>query len=98
MTVYLPRVVAVQLETIRQSGETNMLDRPRVQQIANREEMYELMTWLEDHKREYSRLIFCGFEIEEGSGRSGEPTEAESEAFWTAETDAEALRIYRTEK
>ena len=59
--VVAPRRVREQLEAIRQSGETNMLDRPQVQVIADRCEFYELVVWIEDHPREYAEAIFHGF-------------------------------------
>lgn len=49
-----------QLETIRRSGETNMLDINMVQQIANREGFYELVIFIEEHRSEYVKFIFHG--------------------------------------
>lgn len=49
-----------QLEIIRRSGETNMLDINRVQQIANREGFYELVIFIEEHRSEYTKFIFYG--------------------------------------
>ena len=47
---------------IRDSGETNMLDARAVQRIANRERFYELVVYLEEHRREYANFILTGKE------------------------------------
>lgn len=49
-----------QLEAIRRSGETNMLDINQVQQIAGREGFYELVIFIEEHRSEYIKFIFYG--------------------------------------
>lgn len=49
-----------QLEIIRRSGETNMLDINMVQQIANWEGFYELVIFIEEHRSEYTKFIFYG--------------------------------------
>lgn len=51
-----------QIMAIRDSGETNMLDTRMVQVIANRMGFYELVVYLEEHKREYANFIFTGRE------------------------------------
>lgn len=49
-----------QIMAIRDSGETNMLDTRMVQVIANRMGFYELVIYLEEHKREYVNFILTG--------------------------------------
>ena len=49
-----------QIEVIRQSGETNMLDTKMVQWIANRENYFELVIYLEEHREEYVNYLFTG--------------------------------------
>lgn len=49
-----------QIMTIRDSGETNMLDTRTVQWIANREGYYELVIYLEENRREYWNFIMTG--------------------------------------
>lgn len=51
-----------QIESIRKSGETNMLDTRMVQRIANREGFFELVMFIEDCKKEYVNFIFHGDE------------------------------------
>lgn len=51
-----------QIEAIRKSGETNMLDTRMVQWVANREGFYELVVYLEKHKKGYINFIFTGDE------------------------------------
>lgn len=49
-----------QIFAVRDTGETNMFDVNMVQVIANREGYYELVVYLEEHRREYSRFIMTG--------------------------------------
>lgn len=49
-----------QIEAIRQSGETNMLDTRMVQWIADRENYFDLVIYLEEHRKEYVNYIFTG--------------------------------------
>lgn len=49
-----------QIEAIRKSGETNMLDARMVQWIANRENYFELVIYLEEHWEEYVKYLFTG--------------------------------------
>jgi hypothetical protein len=48
------------LETIRQSGATNMLDVPVVAGLAMRMGETEVSDWIENHRREYAEIIFHG--------------------------------------
>ncbi len=52
--------VKKQILAVRNSGETNMLDTRMVQVIANRMGFYELVIYLEEHKKEYVNFIFTG--------------------------------------
>ncbi len=52
--------VKEQILAVRDSGETNMLDTRMVQVIANRIGFYELVIYLEEHKKEYVNFIFTG--------------------------------------
>ncbi len=54
------KTIKKQIENIRKSGETNMLDVNMVQWIANREHYYELVVYLEDHRKEYAEYLFTG--------------------------------------
>ncbi len=49
-----------QIEAIRRSGETNMLDANMVQWIANRDNYYELVIFIEDHRKEYIKYLLSG--------------------------------------
>ena len=53
-------IIREQILAVRDTGETNMFDVNAVQQIAMREEFYELVDWIEDHKKEYGRFILTG--------------------------------------
>lgn len=52
------------LEAVRQSGQTNMLDRPNVARIASEFGFYETADWVENNRRKYAEGIFKGFEID----------------------------------
>lgn len=45
---------------IRAGGETNMMDSRTVQWIANRDGYYDLVLFIEDHRREYAHFILTG--------------------------------------
>ena len=55
-------IIKEQILAVRDTGETNMLDVKAVAMIAMREDYYELVDYLQDHKREYSRFILTGAE------------------------------------
>ena len=56
-----------QILAIRDTGLTNMFDIPMVQRLAYERGYYELVCWLEDHRKEYARFIMTG-EAETGAG------------------------------
>ncbi len=58
--------VKQQILAVRATGETNMLDTNMVQVIANRMGFYELVVYLEEHRREYANFILTGNVGEEG--------------------------------
>ncbi len=49
-----------QIIDIRDSGETNMISANTVQVIANRRGYYELVIFIEEHKKEYVHFILTG--------------------------------------
>ena len=49
-----------QIIDIRDSGEVNMIDATMVQVIANRRGFYELVVFIEEHKKEYVHFILTG--------------------------------------
>jgi len=51
-----------QILTIRKIGITNMFDTKTVQALANEMELYELVGWIEKHRKEYVRFILTGEE------------------------------------
>lgn len=56
------------LEAVRQSGVTNMLDRPRVIEIAEMMGYDETADWLRNNRQLYSEGIFAGFIPDEKGG------------------------------
>ena len=53
------------LETVQESGETNMQDHQAVQDIAIRMGYPETAQWVHEHQHEYSEGLFRGFVAEE---------------------------------
>ena len=51
-----------QILSIRDSGRTNMFDTKTVQYLAFHRGYYELVTYLEEHKKEYVHFIMTGEE------------------------------------
>ena len=49
-----------QILAVRDTGLTNMFDTRAVQVIANEMGFYELVIFLEEHKKEYVQFILCG--------------------------------------
>ena len=49
-----------QILKIRDTGLTNMFDTPAVQRLAFEREFYELVMFIEEHKKEYVRFIIYG--------------------------------------
>lgn len=49
-----------QIMAIRDSGRTNMLDTNMVQIIANEMNFFELVIFIEEHRKEYLHFIFTG--------------------------------------
>jgi hypothetical protein len=63
--VKAPRAVIDGIETVRQTGRTNMMDRRMVQVIANELELWEVVIWLEENPKDYGRGLFHGFVADE---------------------------------
>ncbi len=59
----MTETIRQQILAVRDSGEANMLDTRMVQYIASREGFYELVVYLEEHRKEYAHFIFTGEEI-----------------------------------
>jgi len=49
-----------QILAIRDTGLTNMFDVPMVQRLAFDRGYYELVLYLEDHRKEYAHFILTG--------------------------------------
>lgn len=62
----MAETIKEQIEAIRKSGETNMLDVNMVQWIANREGYFELVIYLEEHRKEYADYLLYGGHPKEG--------------------------------
>ncbi len=52
--------VIEQIMAIRETGETNMFDVTRVQRLAYEKGYFELVLFLQEHKKEYARFILTG--------------------------------------
>ena len=49
-----------QILAIRDTGLTNMFDIPMVQRLAMDRNFFELVCYLEDHRKEYTNFILTG--------------------------------------
>lgn len=56
----MSETVKKQILAIRDSGRTNMFDVNMVQYLANEYGYYELVVYLEEHRKEYVRFILTG--------------------------------------
>ena len=52
--------VKEQILAIRDTGLTNMFDIPMIQRLAYERDFFELVTFLEEHRKEYVRFILTG--------------------------------------
>ena len=58
----MTQTIKEQILEIRDTGLTNMFDVNMVQRLAYERDFYELVTWLEEHRKEYVRFIRTGGE------------------------------------
>ena len=56
----MSETVKKQILAIRDTGLTNMFDVRTAQHIANDRSFYELVVYLEEHRREYAHFILTG--------------------------------------
>ena len=56
----MTETIRSQILAIRDTGLTNMFDIPMVQRLANDRGYYELVCYLEDHRKEYAHFIMTG--------------------------------------
>lgn len=56
----MSETVKKQILTIRDTGLTNMFDTNAVQRIANDMGFYELVVFIEEHRKEYAQFIITG--------------------------------------
>lgn len=56
----MTNTVKKQILAIRDTGLTNMFDTNMVQYLANERGYYELVLFLDEHKKEYVRFIMYG--------------------------------------
>ncbi|HEX2950999.1 MAG TPA: DUF5049 domain-containing protein [Armatimonadota bacterium] len=63
--IAVPAAVLEGLEAVRQSGDTNMLDRPRVIELAEVMGYDETAVWVRDNRHLYAEGIFAGFRADD---------------------------------
>ena len=56
----MTETIKKQILSIRDSGRTNIFDTNMVQYLANELGYYELVIFLEEHRKEYIRFILTG--------------------------------------
>ncbi len=59
--IEVPIAVLNGLESVRESGETNLQDAKKVQATAARLGYPEVVAWIEEHPREYQEGMWRGF-------------------------------------
>jgi len=64
--VRVRRAVLAGIEAVRQSGLTNMLDRPVVAKLAEAFGFDEAAVWIRAHREEYANGLFRGFVAKPG--------------------------------
>ena len=74
MPVNVPKAVYDGILAVRDSGATNMLDRPRVIELLDEMGFDESAEWVHNHKSDYSHGVFQGFKATEDAttDRGGE--------------------------
>ena len=65
MKVPVPREVFEGIEAVRRSGLTNMLDRPRVAELAEAMGFEESARWVRENRDAYAQAVFQGFDVVE---------------------------------
>ena len=58
----MTQTIKEQILEIRDTGLTNMFDVNMVQRLAYERDFYELVLYLEDHRKEYANFILTGEE------------------------------------
>ena len=56
----MTEMIREQILAIRDTGLTNMFDIPMVQRLAYEQGYFELVCYLEEHRREYAHFIMTG--------------------------------------
>ena len=56
----MTKKIKKQILKVRDTGLTNMFDINNVQRIANDMKLYELVVFIEEHRREYVHFIMTG--------------------------------------
>ena len=60
--VPVPQDVYDGLEAVRLGGQTNMLDQPRVAELADELGFHEAADWVREDRGRYARAVFQGIE------------------------------------
>ena len=61
--VSVEREVFEGIEAVRRSGQTNMLDRPRVADLANEMGFEQAARWVRENHDVFAQALFSGFEV-----------------------------------
>ena len=67
----MTKKIKEQILSIRDSGKTNMFDTNMVQRLAYEQDFYELVMYIEEHKKDYCHFIMTG-ETEWAEGEEDE--------------------------
>ncbi len=64
MAIKVPKTVVDGLTAVKETGNTNMFDRPRVVELLQELGFDEAARWVEQNKKQYALGIFQGFQGE----------------------------------
>lgn len=62
--------VLEEINAVRETGDTNMLDTQSVQFVADKMGFFRLVMWIDDNRQDYRKGIIRGFEINDSGGDS----------------------------
>ncbi len=63
--VPIPKAVLEELEAVRSSSRTDMLDIPTLRYVASETGKPALVVWIDGHESEYGRGLLDGFEAQD---------------------------------
>lgn len=63
--VTVPKKVLEGIMEVRDSGQTNMMDRSQVMVVADSLGLHETVCWVDDNPKDFRKGLFRGFKVKE---------------------------------